>query len=531
MGLFEIEYNKVKAFSKLFNDYNQKSSHFADLISNFPNLENIHKQISFKSINYNHGFRDSLVKELYKQNDGIKLNEIQKQNINKLSEKNTYTITTGHQLNLLTGPVYFIYKIISIINLCEQMHKKYSEYNFVPIFWMASEDHDFEEINNFSFQGNKFKWSSSQTGVVGEFKLDSIDDVFNEFEKCICDYPHGDEIIKMFRSCYYNSKDFSVATRKLVNLLFSKYGLIIIDPNKKNLKSLFKDILKKELLEKTLYKESKKSTKRLNELNYNLQANPRKINLFYIDDCRRERIIEKENVFETSSGSKKWNLKEIQNEVDSNPEKFSPNVLFRPVFQEFILPNVCYVGGPAEIAYWLELKSVFESLKLSFPIILNRNSALLVEKKQLEKLDNLDVSIEEIFLPSDQLKEHLVRKYSKLELDFSDLKKQLNIQFSKLKDKASLTDKSFIGALNAQEKKQINGLKMLEKRLLKSEKRIHQDKINRVISIRDELFPGGKLQERISNFSEFYINSGEKLIGLIKNNLDPMNQKFSVIEI
>ena len=531
MSLTEIEYDKVNAFSNLLIDYNLNNSHFSDLISNFPTLDNLNKQISFKSKNYNNQFRESLVKEIGNQYKGIKLSEIQKQNINKLLEKNTYTITTGHQLNLLTGPLYFIYKIISTINLSETLKKNYPEFDFVPIYWMASEDHDFDEINNFSFQGSKFKWSSNQTGVVGEFKLDSIDNVLSEFEKFVSDFPYGNEIIKIFRECYLNSNDLSNATRKLVNILFAKYGLIIIDANNKNLKSLFRDLIKKELNEKFIFNKSKKSIKRLNELNYNVQANPREINLFYIHDKKRERIIEKGNLFQTSNGSKKWNLEEIQDDVNLNPEKFSPNVLFRPIFQEFILPNICYVGGPAEVAYWLELKSVFESLNLTFPLILNRNSALLLEKKQIDKLNKLNVSIEEIFLPKKQLKENLVRKYSKLKLDFTNLKQQLNNQFSELKDKAIHTDKSFIGALNAQEQKQINGLKMLEKRLLKSEQRIHQDKINKVLEIRDKLFPGGKPQERISNFSEFYKIHGPNMIDKIKSNLVPLNQKFSIIEI
>ena len=231
------------------------------------------------------------------------------------------------------------------------------------------------------------------------------------------------------------------------------------------------------------------------------------------------------------SGSKKWNLDQIKKDISDNAEKFSPNVLLRPIFQEYILPNICYVGGPAEVSYWLQLKSVFDSINLDFPIILNRNSALLLEKKTLNKIKKLDISIEEMFLSERKLKDILVRKYSKLELDFTDLKQQLINQFSELKKKAKHTDKSFIGALSAQEKKQLNGLKILEKRLIKSEKKAHNNKIDRVIEIRKKLFPNEKLQERSVNFSEFYVNEGANLIDTLKNNLDPLNQKFSIIEI
>ena len=531
MNQREIKYDKVDGFSKLLIDYVSNSDHFNDLISDFPSIDNLNKQISLKSKNYDNKFRHTLVEEISTQYDDIDLTELQKSNIKKLAENKTFTITTGHQLNLLTGPMYFIYKIISVVNLCEKMQKEHSKFNFVPIFWMASEDHDFDEINYFNFHESDFEWSSSQTGVVGEFKTDSVIDVIKQFEKFISDLPHGPEIIKIFRECYINSINLSKATRKLVNILFAKHGLIIIDANNKNLKSLFCDIIKKEINEKVILNQSKKSIQRLNELNYDIQANPREINLFYIDIGKRERIIEMKNGFQTLNGLKKWSLEQIQDDINTNPENFSPNVLFRPIFQEYILPNICYVAGPAEVAYWLQLKSVFQSLKLTFPVILNRNSALLLDKRLIDKLNKLNVSIEEILMPEEILKEKLIKKYSKLKLDFTNLKQNLNDQFLELKKIASQTDKSFVGALSAQQKKQVNGLEMLEKRLLKSEKKIHQDKIIRVLKIRDKIFPSGKLQERMSNFSEFYVIHGLDMISIIKNNLDPLSQRFSIIEL
>ena len=531
MSLREIKYADTNSFSKLLVDYSQSEKHFSKLISHFPSVDNLKKQISSKSINFNHSFRKLLVEEIYDQYEGFKLNEIQKKNIDKLLEKNTFTITTGHQLNLLTGPLYFIYKIISVINLCENMQKNNTENNFVPVFWMASEDHDFAEINHFSFKDEKFLWPSKENGIVGEFKLESIEGTIDRFEKYIKGFNYTAEIIEIIRECYLNSVDLSNATRKLVNILFSKYGLIIIDANNKNIKTLFKDLIFKEVSEKLIHNESKQSIEILNELGYDIQANPREINLFYIEKQSRERITLNDNNFQTLSGSKKWNLDQIKSEISDNPEKFSPNVLFRPVFQEYVLPNICYIGGPAEVSYWLQLKSVFDSINLDFPIILNRNSALLLEKKTLNKIKKLDISIEEMFLSERKLKDILVRKYSKLELDFTDLKQQLINQFSALKKKAKHTDKSFIGALSAQEKKQLNGLKMLEKRLIKSENKAHNNKINRVIEIRKKLFPNDKLQERSVNFFEFYVNEGVNLIDTLKNNLDPLNQKFSIIEI
>ena len=228
MSLREIEYTDINAFSKVLIDYNSNKKHFTDLISNFPSLDSLTKQVSSKLKNYNHSFRSYLVQEINNQYEGIKLSEKQKENINKLSQKNTYTITTGHQLNLFTGPLYFIYKILSVINLCEKMQKNDADNNFVPIFWMASEDHDFEEINHFFFRGEKFSWLTNQSGIVGEFKLEAIEDLINRFEDKIKDSTYSAEIITILKDCYLNAKDLSNATMKLVNTLFAKYGLVII---------------------------------------------------------------------------------------------------------------------------------------------------------------------------------------------------------------------------------------------------------------------------------------------------------------
>ena len=203
----------------------------------------------------------------------------------------------------------------------------------------------------------------------------------------------------------------------------------------------------------------------------------------------------------------------------------------RPLYQEFVLPNLCYIGGPAEIAYWLQIKPVFDNEKITFPLLLSRCSALIISKKTIKKFKKYDLGIEEIFLSEHLLKNKLITKFSKHKLDFSDLKNLLKIQFSKLKDISKNTDKSFIGALSAQEKKQINGLTKLEKRLINSEKRIYSEKISRVMNLLSEVFPDGKFQERHLNFSDFYKDLGQDFIINIKDNLDPLNQKFTIIEI
>ena len=464
MSWKNIEYQKTKSFGKLPLDYRLKKPHFSDLITNFPSLDNFQNQISIKSKNFDNLNRKELSDVINDQYKDIELNKIQKTNIDNILKENTFTITTGHQLNLLTGPLYFIYKIISVINLVESLNKKYKKYNFVPIYWMASEDHDFKEINNFSIKGKTFCWDSNQTGIVGDFKL-------NNFSSS-----HGQELCLMIKESYSNSNNLADATRIFVNRIFSEYGLIIVDANDKKLKSLFKKTLINEVKNGLVINNSKKSIDKLKDLNYEIQASPREINLFYIQKDIRERIVNKGKYYTTDNNLKKWSKEEIIKEIDESPESFSPNVLLRPLYQEHILPNLCYIGGPAEISYWLELKSVFDKENLIFPLLLSRSSAVIIRKKIRESLEKYNIKIEDIFLSRQDLKNKLTLSLSKNKIDFSDLKIQLNKQFSELRKISKKTDKSFIGALNAQEKKQFNGLDMLEKRLLKAEQKIHEQK-------------------------------------------------------
>ena len=218
-------------------------------------------------------------------------------------------------------------------------------------------------------------------------------------------------------------------------------------------------------------------------------------------------------------------------ELKAYPERFSPNVIARPLYQEVILPNLCYIGGGGEIAYWLELKSAFESMKVPFPILLLRNSALVITEKQSEKLKRMQLSEEDLFLKQSSLINKKIREISNIDIDFSPQKKLLEQQFKDLYELAEQTDKSFIGAVKAQEVKQKKGLDNLEKRLLKAQKRKLKDHVLRMTDIQNQLFPGKSLQERNLNFSELYLEYGEELIPMLVKALKPLQLEFTVITV
>lgn len=531
MKVKSIPFQRTGYFSKIIRDYLDKNKKITPFFNNFPDLNGFKKQIDVKrhSDLVTDSQRKVLVDSLIDQYKNTKTSNKTAQNIQSLLSKNTFTVTTGHQLNLFTGPLYFLYKIISTINLTEQLKSEFPTDNFIPVYWMATEDHDFDEINYFNFNQKKIIWNRDSHGGVGRLLTDDLDEVLKIFSKELGNSNNARYLVELFKKSYIEHDNLTDATRYLANELFGGYGLVIIDGDDIKLKKQFAPFVIDELINQTSFKTVSKTIKRL-EKGYKIQVNPREINLFYLTDELRERIVLKDAVYKVNNTNITWTKTEILKEVSNFPERFSPNVIMRPLYQEVILPNLCYIGGGGELAYWLELKEYFETVKVPFPILLLRNSVLLISHKQAQKLDKLNISAEEIFLNQHDLVNEKIREISKIEIDLSLQKEFLQKQFTDLEAVAHQTDKSFIGMVHAQTKKQINGLEKLEKRLLKAERRKHQELTDRIKKLQSELFPNQSLEERQRNFSEYYLEYGEQLIKTLKEHLDPLQLEFQIIE-
>jgi bacillithiol biosynthesis cysteine-adding enzyme BshC len=529
-----ISYQNSGYFSSLMNDYLNQKEPTQLFYNRFPNLENFEAQIKEKKENFddssNNNFntkREVLVNVLEKQYSKYTVSATTLNNIKLLNDSNTFTITTGHQLNLFSGPLYFLYKIISTINLTKELKTKYPSQNFVPIYWMATEDHDFEEINYFSFKGKKFCWNRESTGPVGRLSTEGLDNFLEIFALEIGSSTNANAIKKLFEDSYLKHDNLADATRYLANSLFGASGLVILDADNTDLKRNFIPYIKDELLNQTSFKAVSETIEKLKD--YNVQVNPREINLFYIEDNLRERIILENGIYKVNHTKIEFTESEILALLESNPEKFSPNVIMRPLYQEVILPNLCYIGGGGEIAYWFELKSFFASAKVTFPILLLRNSVLLATEKQNKKADKLNLSWSDLFLKQATLVNRITQKLSDFPIDFTQQKEALRKQFESLLDLANHTDKSFLGAVKAQETKQTKGLETLEKRLLIAQKRKYNDELQRITELQNALFPNQSLQERQANFSEFYLENGELLIQQLIDQLKPLEQNFDIV--
>lgn len=528
MKCTKIKYHKTNYFSKTVTDYLSQNESIKPFYNKFPTLENFENQLSIHLNSKTNCNRRVLVESLKFQYRDLKVSTKTTTNIELLLKENTFTITTGHQLNLFTGPLYFLYKIISTINLAEELTVKYPKQNFVPVYWMATEDHDFEEINFFNFKSEKIQWDKESKTAVGKLDTKGLEPVLEILKFKFGVGKNAKYLIELFEKSYLKNNNLTEATRYLANELFSDYGLVIIDAADKNLKELFIPFIKDELINQTSYKEVSKTISSFKK-EYKVQVNPREINLFYLTDNFRERIIFEDGIFKINNTSITFSEKELLNEVRKYPERFSPNVIMRPLYQEVILPNLCYIGGGGELAYWFELKNYFEKVGVIFPMLLLRNSVLIMTEKQENKLQKLNTSSEDLFLKQDELIAKMVREQSNLKLDFSDKKEFLKQQFQQLKGIAKQTDRTFVNAVMAQETKQLKGLNVLEKRLLKAEKRKLSDLVLRIKSIQNQLFPNYSLQERNTNFSELYLEFGEELIPFLKEHLKPLKLEFTVL--
>jgi bacillithiol synthase len=495
-----IPFEKSKHFNKLFLDYTSgKLKEFSAFESTLKGIKNFAEKNKYDSLD-----RNLLVAELQKQNANLKLSESTKKNIEQLKNKNSFTITTGHQLCLATGPLYFIYKIISVINLCGALNKKYSENYFVPVYWMASEDHDFEEINHVNLFNKKFTWSTNQKGRVGEFSLENIDSFLQEIKNVLGENENAASILQLLKTAY-SQKNLADATRVLVNELFGKYGIVILDGNSKTLKQQFIPEIKKDIFENLAFKSVNKSIEQLKQKGYEAQVSPREINSFYTDKNLRERIVLENSKYKVLNTDLEFSQTELENKIEKETEKFSPNVVLRPMYQQKIIPNAAYVGGPGEIAYWLQYKTMFEEFNIAFPVLILRNFVLYIEKGLKQRIEKLNLKTEDFFAD----KEKLIKSYvlQQQPFDLEKEKEALKKVFEETKKNISRVDKTLEAAADAELQKNLKSLEALEQKAIRSIKQKNEQTLNQIEVIYGKLFPNNIPQERVENFLRFYLGN------------------------
>lgn len=527
-----ISFEHSKQFTKLILDYAQQQPQLDAFYNLPPKVESFVEMMKQK--NFDDSFRPILVQELYDQYQAsgitLKKKDFTTQQLELLKESSTFTVTTGHQLCLLTGPLYFIHKILSTIKWCDELKKSYPQHHFIPVFWMASEDHDFAEVNHLYTSEGKISWNiHSNDQPVGRLELKQ----FEDFAKQVMQLATNDFAQKQLEellSFYNGSETLSVATRKLVHYLFASYGLVIIDADSKILKQKFIPHIKKDITENSNYKALSNCNIELKKLGYKSQVNGREINFFYLSDKGRKLINKNKEIYTVEETTIAWNESEILAEIDQSPEKFSPNVVLRPLYQEIILPNLSYIGGPGEIAYWLQLKPVFANNEVTFPILTLRAFIILFKIQHEHQLEKMGLSIDDLFTPRVELE----RKLVSLIPDGGQFEQAQNLEnlFQHIIDISNRTDNKISSELIALKISTRNALERLLKQLDKKQRAKIERFSQQINQIQNVYFPSNLPQERYFNILEWgKTQSIPQLIETIHRSMNSTQTAIQAIEV
>lgn len=535
----QISYRSTGLFSALINDYIETKGTAQSFVNYAATKEGYKKAIEQRaSFPTNRKVLVEVLQNQYTQlaKDVNSLNnkeafKLVNDNVSLLLKENTFTVTTAHQPNIFTGPLYFFYKILHTIQLAAELKKQFPQHNFVPVYYMGSEDADLQEVGSYNLAGEAYQWNTKQKGAIGRMKVDDeLIKLLQNLEGYWLVQPAGKEALEVLKQAYQKGKSISEATLALVHAYFGKYGLVVLQPDDTKLKSLFIEVMEKELRTGFSQKAIQPTKEKLAST-YHVQSDGRDLNLFYLKENTRARIDKQGASYIVVDANISFTEEEIVKELHAHPDRFSPNVILRGVYQETILPGITFIGGGGELAYWMELKNVFNEVKVHYPILQLRNSFMFMNEKQTAHWNSLGFSLEDLFKPMLELELDYVKNQTKENLALTNHIASLNdlyasIQQDVIKIDTSLGDHAKNLSVQAQKK-----LALLEKKMIRAEKRKQQTSIDRIQAIKGSLFPKNSLQERVENFSEWVGSYGWDWVEAILENSTTLNPSFTIITI
>lgn len=527
MILKEIPLTETGMFPKIVLDYLSGNDFLKQFYSFSPDINSFAEAI--KNRRFTSKQRENLVTVLLNQYSSIGINDKKVlANIQSLKNENTFTVTTGHQLCVFTGPLYLIYKILTTIKLANELKIKYPENHFVPIFWLASEDHDFEEVNHIHLFNKTFTWQiDSKNQPVGKISTHSLSHFINEIKTVFANSGHLPSLLLMFEDAYLKSENLSEATRKIVHSLFGKYGLVMIEPDEKKLKKNFIQVMIDDIVEQKSFVAINQTNSVL-EKEYKLQIHGREINFFYLSEHGRHLIKIVDSNFIVANTELKFTEEEIKIEIETYPEKFSPNVVLRPVYQEMILPNLAYIGGPGEISYWLQLKNVFKIYGIDFPVLWLRNSFLLLNKNLQNRIEKTGLDVSDFFESSEKISKKFLEKIAGF--DSNEMIKNIDSTIQQMIDELKKVDNQLASKLIKHKNEQIAFFNKLKKEINEKLKEKSEQDLTKVIKIKETLFPNGTPQERFENYLQYDTNYPTLLIQNIFDDLE-LNNQFKILSV
>jgi bacillithiol synthase len=407
---FEVDAMKAQFHNPVVSKYLEGKSFPTELINDSP-TKDILKEVT-NHADYASEWRGILANRLAHQYQQI-INPPDKSslvslNIEKLRKPNTVTVTTGQQIHIFLGPLFVVHKIMSCIAHAKKIESENPDYNVIPVFWMATEDHDFEEISSTILYNQTYTWDKPNGGAVGRLNPKTILPLLEDLKSRIDQTEENKKFLNICEHAYSEHETFSLATRYIINELFGHTGLVVIDPDDSVLKNKIRDDIKVDLFDNSNSPYISKQIVEMKKAGIKAPINTRPINYFYLTQNERLRIIS-DGVGGFSFAGENQNIgrDEMNNLIEKSPEKFSPNALLRPLYQQRILPNISYVSGGSEFIYWLELKGLFEAVGSYFPKLVLRKSVFFVGAGMSKKFNESGILPEDIFLSQNAFDELL----------------------------------------------------------------------------------------------------------------------------
>ena len=520
-----IDFAHTSFFSPLVIDYNNKSERlnpFYNFSNDYEGIENAIKKIN--SFEYE---REILINTLIKQYQNIDYKEYI--NFELLLKETTFALVTAHQPIIFGGPLFLVLKIANTIRLSQDLKKSFPTFDFIPLYWMGSEDHDMDEIGQMQLFGKKIIWNDGEMmGPSGRKPIESIENVLNQLKDILGNSPNAVKLKEILEEAYTGDKDLKSATRHFIHALFGKYGLVIIDGDDVDLKKIFVPIIKREIFEKIAFERVEKKAAQLNGLGYKRQATPRPINFFYQKNNFRERIIwdDLKQLYTINNQEINFTHDEMLIEIENNPQNFSPNVIMRPVYQQMVLPSISFIGGGGEISYWLQLKDVFEEFNAFFPVLLLRNSLQPILQPQLKKWQKMGLDSNIIFDKVKDIQSQYLSFQKVEEIDIEDALRDLNLAFNKLNIISKEIDTNLLETISAEKRKAENAFKQIKVKLTKAQNLKFENQFKQIENIKNSWFPNENLWEREESFMALYLKFGDSIFNILIENMTPIDKKF-----
>jgi bacillithiol biosynthesis cysteine-adding enzyme BshC len=511
-----INFSDIPGNHNLFLDYLYEFENVKDFYkTNFRNKDEYLK--TFAKVAESHGHsREQLVSALDGQYKDFNASAKTRKNISALGDNSTVAVVTGQQLGIMGGPLYTIYKIITAIKLSTTLSDRYDEYQFVPVFWLEADDHDFNEVREINLinDTNEIKkiaygqelLEDENKGSVGRLAFtELLDTFFTELQNNLRTTEYTPTLMEKIKSIYSVGKTFKQSFKELLFWLFDQYGLIIFDPQDIKIKELLKPVFKKEITDFRIHTEKLVSVSAKLEEMYHAQVKVRPINLFYSYEEGRYLIEPVENEFRLKRKRKKFTEEEILEAIENEPGNFSSNVLLRPICQDYILPTAFYVGGPSEVAYFAQIMPLYDFYKIEPPIIYPRSSATILEKNISSIIEKYEIDINKLIHDPEQLKKKIVDSISNSSIDdiFNETSQNVEKEIDKLKEKLFEFDKTLSDSTTKYSERILRYIAELKGKALEAQGRKFETTLRQIDKVTNSILPDNVLQEREINFIYF----------------------------